>query len=1121
MCLSQFFKQFSISVLSIALIFVSNSLPGQINFQRSSSYKYLKGKDATSIPSNWMTSNYTPINWTTGSAPFRFGDGTGGTLLSDMQNNYSTLYLRSSFNAQNIANLNEVKISADYDDGFTVWINGVIALNVNAPALKGANSFATQQHESGTPETFTLPVKDLNIKEGENLLAVQSFNTSIESSDFLISLQISAEKAMPQINDSLKVRFSHPGGFYSSNFNLKLDVPDQSYTIAYTIDGSNPQTSSTAINGGKSKTISINPTSSAGRPKTPCYIVRASLKKDGFSPSFPLTQTYIFIEQVIDQANPGGGWPASSYVNDQQIDIEMDPDITNSLQYSNLIDDALTDIPSISIVTDLKDLFNATTGIYVNALSHGENWERFCSAELLDPKGKTGFNINAGLRIRGGWSRHGNYPKHAFRLFFREEYGASKLKFPLFDEEGVNEFDKIDLRCEQNYSWSNGDYRNTCVREVFSRDTQRDMGQPYTRSRYYHLYLNGMYWGLFQTQERSEARFASDYFGGSKEDYDVVKVNSDGYNVEATDGNLDSWQVLYNLCNNGFSNNENYFALEGKDGIGNPVKGGEVLVDIDNLIDYMLTIFYTGNFDAPTSSFMGNSGVNNFYAINRRDDKSEGFVFFNHDAEHAMMIDPASPGIGLYENRVQLDMSVSGLTKFHPQWLHHKLASNKEYRQRFADRVYKHFFNKGVFVPEVAQERFQKRVDEIDLAIIAESARWGDAQNWSPYTRDTWNEEVEDIYDRFFPYRTEIVLDQLIDAGLYTSFTPPVVKMNSVILDLDAYPNQGKSTLTLTCTNGVIYYTLDGSDPRMVGGQTNPVIHQLASGGTVEIEGTTIVKARVKAGENWSALRKIKFLNTNEDFSKLKVTEIHYHPTDSIIGTDTISGKSFEFFELKNTGEKSLNLSGIKFTSSIEYMYPTNEILAPKQFHVIASKPKWFYDRHGRIPSGNFEKNFSNSGEQVVITSAAGNEIINVTYSDTEPWPEEADGAGNSLSAKLRYPEGSPNEPEYWKNSTLFDGSPFADDPGIIDSNDEIEILSNTVAIYPNPTKGSIKIKISGLQQKATLEIFTIQGQLLTKSTITNNSIFDMSTLPINPGIVIFKIKTAGRTSVNKIIYQP
>ena len=53
------------------------------------------------------------------------------------------------------------------------------------------------------------------------------------------------------------------------------------------------------------------------------------------------------------------------------------------------------------------------------------------------------------------------------------------------------------------------------------------MGQPYTRSRAYHLYLNGMYWGLYQTQERPEASYAESYFGGDKDNYDVVKVNID------------------------------------------------------------------------------------------------------------------------------------------------------------------------------------------------------------------------------------------------------------------------------------------------------------------------------------------------------------------------------------------------------------------------------------------------------------------------------------------------------------------------------------------------------------------------------------------------------------------
>jgi hypothetical protein len=930
---------------------------------------------------------------------------------------------------------------------------------------------------------------------------------------------------LPSIPDSLKVIFSNPGGFYTNTFSLKLDVPDQSYNISYTIDGSDPRNSPTAQNGGKSKTIDINPASASGRPKTPCYIVRASLKKTGFNPSFPLTQTYIFIDKVINQANPGGGWPSNDYVNGQKIDLVMDPEITKNGNYSGLMTDALTDIPSISIVTDLENLFDPETGIYVNAMDHGEEWEVFSSVELLNPNGAPGFNINAGLRIRGGWSRHGNYPKHAFRLFFRGEYGATKLRFPLFEDEGVTEFDKIDLRCEQNYSWAHpGDDRskNTCVREVFSRDTQRDMGQPYTRSRYYHLYLNGMYWGLYQTQERSEARYASDYFGGQVEDYDVIKVNTDGYYNEATDGNFDSWEKIYNMCEKGYYDNSDYFSLEGKDAAGYPKKGGEVLIDIDNMIDYLLGIFYTGNFDAPTSSFSNNTGTNNFYAIDKRDDKSKGFVFFNHDAEHSMMIDQVGPGVGLYEDRVNLDMSVGDFSKFHPQWLHYKLTSNKEYRQRVADRVYKHFFNKGVFTPDVAEERFKKRVAEIDKAIIAESARWGDAQTNTPYTKEDWEYEINDIYTRFFPFRTDIVIDQLIYAGLYPDFDPPVIRKDNIVLDGELYTVTGSYQITLTRSRGQIYYTLDGTDPRAIGGQPANSAHEIENGKSISLNGTALVNARVRVGNEWSALIFKKFVKQDEDFSNLKVTELNYHPTDSIAGSDTISDNSFEFIEIKNTGTNPINLTGLNFATSIHYQFKENEVLLPRQFYVIASKSKWFYERYSMVPSGVFEGNFLNSGEQVMLLSSSGNAVINFQYFDIEPWATSPDGEGYSLSSVLRYPTGDPNKPGYWKASSVINGSPFADDPGIIDSNEEFHLSEHSELLYPNPTKGFLYLKIDKPQSQATIEMYTLSGTQIFQSKIEGEYlVIDLASLNINPGLYILKFHLAERESVHKVIYQP
>ena len=111
-------------LLVLILIFIATGAIAQINFGTSASFKYLKGKDASGIAANWMTSDFTPTGWLTGSMPFRYGDGAGCTLLGDMQYNYSTVYLLSTFNVQNISSLKDVFFSVNFDDGFVVWING-------------------------------------------------------------------------------------------------------------------------------------------------------------------------------------------------------------------------------------------------------------------------------------------------------------------------------------------------------------------------------------------------------------------------------------------------------------------------------------------------------------------------------------------------------------------------------------------------------------------------------------------------------------------------------------------------------------------------------------------------------------------------------------------------------------------------------------------------------------------------------------------------------------------------------------------------------------------------------------------------------------------------------------
>jgi len=607
-----------------------------------------------------------------------------------------------------------------------------------------------------------------------------------------------------------------PGhGFYNSPVvvTITCGVPDA--VIYYTTDGSEPYLTSPARPG----TTAVVYSQPLQIKKTTC--LRAAAIRSGWKPSPTATQTYLFLGDIVTQslnkASPGSPWPSGN-VNGQVIDYGMDPDVVNDPEYSDLMDDALLSIPSVSLVTDLANLFNSSRGIYVNAGREGRDWERPVSVELVNPDGSEGFQIDAGLRIRGGFSRGGDNPKHSFRLFFRSQYGSSSLKYPLFGSEGAEEFENVDLRTSQNYAWSldssNPGEKNTFVREEFCRDLQRETGRPYTRTRYYHLYINGQYWGLYETQERSEASYAETYFGGEADDYDVIMT--DGYQTSYTDGTIDEWNLLWALCQEGFASDKQYYAVQGRNADGTDNPSLPVRVDVGNLVDYMIGIFYTGNDDAPVT--LGGGQANNFFAIrNRVVESRQGWQFFAYDNEHSLGV-----ARGVNDDRTGPVSAGQSRGHFNPQWLHQRLMTHPEYCMTFADHVHKHFFNGGVMTPEKAIALCMSRASEIYLAIIGESARWGDQRPSrvnNPYTREDWWAEVNGyLVGTFFPLRTQVVLNQLRNRGLYPRIDAPVFQVNG------AYRHGGQisSTDAISMTGGAVWYTLDGTDPRIPGVAAEP-----------------------------------------------------------------------------------------------------------------------------------------------------------------------------------------------------------------------------------------------------------------------------------------------------------
>ena len=631
-----------------------------------------------------------------------------------------------------------------YDDGVVAWIDGVEVVHANADD-------PVEAHDGDAAETFTLDPALLG--PGDHLLALLGVNAAVDDDDFLLQATLTWQ----QIETSGLAWFAEPTpgapngigvagfvetptatpgrGFHDEPRQVTLTCGTPGSTLVYTLDGSPP----TLDNG-----VVVQPENAATSPETELDVdttatLRLAAFLDGYEPSAVATHTYLFLDDVIHQPATPDGFPTTWDGMSQSAitaDYEMDPEVVDDPAYHDDLLAGLRDIPTMSIVMDPEDLFGEQDGIYIHSQQRGDDWERAGSIELILPDGTTGFQVDAGVRIHGyGWRPHSNTLKHALRLEFRDQYGPRKLEYPLFPDAPVNRFDSIVLRSQGSRGWQ--DFRDPeqalYIRDAFARDTARDMGKSDGHAIFVHLYLNGLYWGLYNPVERPDARFAEEYFGGDDSEYDAI--NRRTTTNEAIDGDLVAYEEMLAIADQGLETEDGYSAIQG-------------YLDLDDQIDYMLIHQYTTNKDGPEIF-----SHNNMRGVRRRETGAQ-FRFFVWDMEYSLW------EAGDFYN---IDVDVAGAVSH----VYAALRANADFRQRYSDRASVHLFGGGALTYEASLARFEGRASEIYNAVVAESARWGDTDRETPYTRDgEWMDEYDRLVDEYFPYRTEILIEQLREAGL-------------------------------------------------------------------------------------------------------------------------------------------------------------------------------------------------------------------------------------------------------------------------------------------------------------------------------------------------------------------
>lgn len=600
-------------------------------------------------------------------------------------------------------------------------------------------------------------------------------------------------------------QLSVPHGIYTEDFRLLITSPDPEGEVYYTLDGTDPRQNGMFYGGSLGITGTV--------------VVKAALRFPGDFWSEVVTASYIFPRSLLHQPNRPTGYPyywgKYCQIEGQAIaDYEMDREITSNATYAKYVTDGILTLPIVSLSTAPQHLFGpepdeATGGIYIftgcpvgNAVGRG--WERPVTFEMIGGAEAHDLTVDCCIKLHGGHGRlPEKNPKHAFRLHFKSDYGPKKLKYRVFGDRGPESFNAIVLRTFFGYSWQHWDntQRNRAqyTRDLWARATQLHMGDPISIGQYVHLFINGLYWGIYNQCERVTDDFCSQHFGGNKEDWDVTEVDGGEGNIHAAIadyGSIDAWNKMADLIY-ALPDHSSYMHLIGCGSDGKPNVKYPPMLDTENFIRYMLINLYGGNTDWDH---------HNWYAYRNRVTPQHGFRFICWDSETVIV--SATENITSKNNR--------GC----PTGFLNRLMKQGLFAHRFHEEAQRALTHGGPLTPEGAQTTWDSLYHVIETALWDESARWGDyrrdvhpySSKGSLYRPDNYfATERRRILEQYFPKRTDTVIQQLRQKGWFPHAEAPAIFADGVELGYGVQSFSSESTLTMSGQN--IYYTLDGSAP--------------------------------------------------------------------------------------------------------------------------------------------------------------------------------------------------------------------------------------------------------------------------------------------------------------------
>jgi hypothetical protein len=159
-------------------------------------------------------------------------------------------------------------------------------------------------------------------------------------------------------------------------------------------------------------------------------------------------------------------------------------------------------------------------------------------------------------------------------------------------------------------------------------------------------------------------------------------------------------------------------------------------------------------------------------------------------------------------------------------------------------------------------------------------------------------------------------------------------------------------------------------------------VHQTNRGSSDLVFGMALEASGIPGGGNQE--NQLRLLD------QLRVTELMYHPPDE---------NGPEYIELQNVGDAPLDLSGVRISGGVDFVFPSGTTLGAGAYTVLTDSLTRFAQTYGTAVSlaGEYEGRLSNGGEELVVQFAAPLDTAMLRFAYDPGWEPASDGGGLAL----------------------------------------------------------------------------------------------------------------------------